>query len=283
MKHLLLLTLVCFALFSCSKDSPKEPEPIAAQYAPSIISPEIFHFGQSTQVEVEIGLSPGYIGDDLWNNPDFRSIELFLDGASCGKKTARPYTFDIELSTQQLGDHSLTATVIFTDGSSKNASEKTFKYVVQEGDSYGGGIIIKISDGGMHGTVAAKNDLEGGILGKYKYGAYNGGYEAYSMDDGLANTQKFSGKTDANYAAIACLKLDLNGHDDWYLPSYNELALFEPLRESLNIPERGGNVYWSSTGSSTDPTKVYAYSFGGMMGNPGDIQTYHHVRPCRKF
>lgn len=103
------------------------------------------------------------------------------------------------------------------------------------------------------------------------------------MDDGLANTKKFEGKFDSDYAAIACLQLEYEGYKDWYLPAYNELILFDKFRKLLNIPERTGEKYWSSTGSKDDIKKAYLYSFGATVGKTTDVQSLLHVRPCRRF
>ena len=210
------------------------------------------------------------------------STELFLDGKSLGSKFSKPHLYEINTSDMTTGEHELVGMLETADGKRKTEGKKfTLKVVI--GTDYQGGLVVKVSNDGLHGTIAGKHDLNGGVLGLYSYGAINGMYEAYSMDDGLLNTEKFNGKFDNDYAAIACLQLDLNGYDDWYLPAYNEYALFEAYRELLNIPLRGGEVYWSSTGYKDNPAKAYAYSFGGSFGNPVDVTRKFHIRPCRRF
>lgn len=214
-----------------SKDDNNEKN----EYIIVVESPDVFQFGQPTTVNVKI-TPETYIA----------SVELYMDGVSYEKKFAEPFTFNIDLGNTKTGDHKLAASVVFQDGTSKNTTEKKIKYIVSEGDNYGGGIVIKITDGGVHGTIAAKNNLQGGVIGLYRYGLYNGEYEAYSMDDGIANTNSFIGKRDNDFAAIACLNLELNGYEDWYLPAYNEFKDVDKFEDILIQPGYD-NIFWTST------------------------------------
>lgn len=216
------------------------------------------------------------------SNTDVSKIEYFIDGVSKKTLFSKPYNLDLTLSDLKTGIHTITLNVTSTDNTSKSFT-KDFFFKVNLGDIYQGGVVIKLSSNKINGVIASETNLPGGLLGKFKYGAYNGDYQAYSLDDGLANTNKFDGKPDSYYAAIGCLGLVYNGYSDWYLPALNELLLFENFLAKLNIPERSGYIYWSSTESTTDTKSAYSHGFGVLIGQPCDKQSYYLVRPVRRF
>lgn len=216
------------------------------------------------------------------NGEEVLGVELFLDGKSQARKVLSPYSFSIPTKDMKTGKHELTGTLTMADGTTKTPA-KSFILSVRLGTEYQGGIVVKTSDNGLHGVIASKQDLKDNRSGLYTYGSARGGYEAYSMTDGYANTMKFEGKPDYGYAAIACLLHEEAGYNDWYLPAHDEYILFEPYRELLNIPVRGGNIYWSSTGRADNTLKAYAYSFGAAIGNPFDVSKELYARPCRRF
>lgn len=238
-----------------------------------VSGPEIVVNGEEFLIKIEADLE------------QIVSVELFIDGASQGVKFALPYEYLIIPKDWNTGVHKIVVQGRLQDGKIITSTTKEIVFRVNLGDTYQGGVVIQVSDNGVHGIIASKKDITEGSVGNtglYHYGAINGEYHAYSKDDGLSNTLKFEGKLNFNYAAPACLQLEMNGFDDWYLPAYNQLLLFENFREALGIPERTGNTYWSSTGDQ-DPEKAYAVSFGGAMGNPCRVNQSFYVRPCRNF
>ena len=273
MKKIFLFALLAAVLIGCGNDDDDNSTTSPVNYKISFNSPDVIKNG--TEHSIIPVIEP--------NADEISSIELFLDGKSMEKKFSAPFSFKFTLTDLPTGEHKLIMAATMKNGSVINSDEKTFLFAVNLGDEYQGGIVIKILDNGVHGTIASKSDLTGGVLGKYKYGAYNGNYQAYSMDDGLENTNKFRGKPDSNYAAIACINLEHNGYNDWYLPAYNEMLLFVNFLAKLNIPERSGRVYWSSTGDNSNSQRAYAVPFGVSFGTPCDIQGSYLVRPCRRF
>jgi len=272
MKKIIFLALLAAVIFSgCTYNDNNVENTI--NYKISFNCPNIIKNG--TEHNINPIIEP--------NADEISSVELFLNGKSIEKIFSKPFSFKLALKNLTTGEHKLIMTATLKSGSVVNSEEKKFVFAVNLGDEYQGGVVIKILDNGVHGTIASKSDLTGGILGKFKYGAYNGNYQAYSMDNGFENTNKFKGKTDSNYAAIACLDLEFNGYDDWYLPAYNEMLLFNDFIEKLNIPERSGKIYWSSTGDSSNSQRAYAVPFGVSFGTPCDMQGSYLVRPCRKF
>lgn len=251
-------------------EDPADDKPVAPKIV--IESPDVFQHGQKTTVNITV--TP---------IAEIASTELYIDGVSYEKKFTTVSSFDVDLKNSKTGVHKLVATVVFKDGSSKNSSEKEIKYIVKKGDTYAGGMVIRVNEDGTSGTIAAKSNLEGGLKGRYRYGFYGAGYQAHSMDDGVANTNAFKGTMNDDFAAIACLNLELNGYDDWYMPAYNEFKDVNEFEDAL-IQAGYDNVFWTSTLRSDD-THAEIYTFGRTATTIKDldIQERHYVRPFRKF
>jgi hypothetical protein len=89
---------------------------------------------------------------------------------------------------------------------------------------------------------------------------------------------------DSNYGAkfekakIACDNLNLNGHEDWYLPSVEELKLLH-LKKS-EIGTFTDNSYWSSTLTRTYKAWVIDFKTGDQAYGKGNG---FHYRCVRKF
>lgn len=263
-KILLLLVVVAFA--GCSKDGESKSGIISIQ------SDAVIRNNTNAIIDIQ---SPNEI----------TSVELFVDTSSIGTKFAAPYTFSVNIKDLSVGEHQFN--VKATDSSGKVITgSKKFEFVVGLEDLYQGGIIIKLSEDKKHGIIASKEDLIGGTLNKFYYGYYLQNYNAYSLDDGKSNTTNIMTKSFLNgdqYAPYASSHAAYKGYSDWYLPAYNELALFELHRQALGLSDRDSRIYWSSTASSEKTDRAYAYSFGSDLGNPCDMQTRYKVRMCRQF
>ena len=224
------------------------------------------------------------INSIIENEEEINTVELFLNGKSVEKKFTKPFSFNITFKDLMTGEHRFIMEATTKNGITINSDEKKFIFSVSLGDEYQGGIVVKTDGDGLHGIIASKSDLKGGVLGKYQYGLYNGNYQSYSMDDGLENTNKFKGKSDDNFAAIACLNLEHNGYNDWYLPAYNEMEYIKNFEDIL-IQYRLSNLYWTST-LRNDNTHAEIYPFGERYAysiSDLDVQKYHYVKPCRRF
>lgn len=280
-KTLLVFALIIATLLSgCSKENATEN---VISNVISIESNNVFMNNETNIATVNIE-----------SEANVSSVELFINGISHKKIFSSPYRFELLLTDFNTGTHNIVSTVTFEDGTQNNSPHKSFKFKVRAGDDYQGGLVIKVSADGFSGTIAAKNDLTGGVNSKYKYGYYNGNYQAYSLDDGVANTNKFIGKADSDFAAIACLKLDLNGYDDWYLPALQEFDDILTFEDEL-ITYRLENIYWTSTIKNEDDypdsqfvghnTHAELYGFGryAVSIRDYDIQLRYYVRPCRRF
>ena len=128
------------------------------------------------------------------------------------------------------------------------------------GDSFGGGIVFFVYDGGQHGLIAATADQSSGI--RWHGGSYtNTRARADGIGAGLKNTAIIianQGPVDGNaFAATVCneysVTLDGVTYGDWYLPSKYELNLMYENIGPGNFMELGNvgnfttNYYWSST------------------------------------
>jgi len=154
------------------------------------------------------------------------------------------------------------------------------------GASYGGGIIAYIFQDGdpgfvggeIHGLIVAPTDQPNapfGCHGDLTYGTLT------DMGAGMANTKMLVDSClEQGTAARICYDLELNGYDDWFLPSKWELSWIEYNYESGKIGEFPASVYWTSSDGAEDV--AYSVTF---EGNPQSYPKHNPlgVRPVRQF
>jgi len=103
-----------------------------------------------------------------------------------------------------------------------------------------------------------------------------------SVGAGLRNTTGLlaQGSTDpATSAAAYAAAYDLNGFDDWYLPSKDELFELYAKREAVHAD--GGANYWSSTGYDLNTAWVQSFVDGPQYRQLKFSSAI--VRPIRAF
>lgn len=109
-----------------------------------------------------------------------------------------------------------------------------------------------------------------------------------TMENTAYTRDEKDGQKTAIYAAKLCYDLVLNGYDDWFLPSRDELNL---LYENLCKAGLGGfsnESYWSST-EDGDSSGSYTYAaweqyfVTGGLNNYGYRYCTNRVRPIRAF
>ncbi len=160
------------------------------------------------------------------------------------------------------------------------------------GDPYKGGIIAYLDYTGWHGLIAAPYDQSEGA----EWGCnlvQLPGADGTAIGTGNQNTiDIMAGCTEEGIAARICGDLVLDGYDDWYLPSKDELNILYTNREKI-----GGfsnYVYWSSSElPEINPGWVgpyYAFNQNFYSGGfyPGFVgvntkNAINHVRAVRAF
>ena len=162
------------------------------------------------------------------------------------------------------------------------------------GDSFGGGIVFFVYDGGQHGLIAATADQSTGI--RWNGGSYtNTRARADGIGAGLKNTTIIianQGPVDGNaFAATVCneysVTVDGVTYHDWYLPSKYELNLmYENIGPGNalglgNIGDFTRVYYWSST--ELDSSNAWRQRFdAGYQNNTTKGNTFF-VRAVRAF
>jgi len=148
------------------------------------------------------------------------------------------------------------------------------------GSSYGGGIVFYIDGTGLHGLVCAPSDQ-----GYFPWGCYGTNIYGTStaLGTGMANTLAIVNWCGQRpIAASVCNDLVLNGYDDWYLPSRDELSLMYQNLRTQNLGNFSYNWYWSSSQSSSG----YAWDVNfdnGDVSDFSDKDSNGQVRAVRAF
>jgi hypothetical protein len=155
------------------------------------------------------------------------------------------------------------------------------------GKNYQGGIIFYIDSTKSHGLIAAISDQSDGIA--WFSDTVRTDALDKTMGAGKTNTKKIiSILGQGNYAAKLCDELVLNGYDDWYLPSYDELN--ELYIQQNKVGGFISGYYWTSTDLGAIPPSIpyYAMNIGfPSVGGKFNVNMYkvslNRVRAIRSF
>ena len=146
------------------------------------------------------------------------------------------------------------------------------------GMHYQGGIIAYIDETGMHGLIAAlsqNSEIQWGNGSFVVTGA-----AATGIGTGKSNTDKIVAALGAgNYAAKICKDLTLNGYNDWYLPSKDELNILYKNKDKI-----GGftnDLYWSSSELNNDGAWTQSFGIGTQYNTNRNYKC--KVRAVRSF
>ena len=156
------------------------------------------------------------------------------------------------------------------------------------GDSYGGGIVFFVYDGGQHGLIAATEDQSPGIRW-YGGSDTNTRARADGIGAGLKNTAIIianQGSVDGNaFAATVCNEYSVTAGDvtygDWYLPSKHELELLYLQKVEATVGGFSDNYYWSST--EYDNINAWGQYFSNGDQSPNVKNFTLNVRAVRAF
>lgn len=180
-----------------------------------------------------------------------------------------------------LSNPSTTLDVVGTGTFSANVNTGGTNIVHTIGESYGGGIVFYVYDGGKHGLIAATSDQSTGASW------YNTGYGAVNalsdgINGGMRNTTNATAVYQAGtYAAQICATYTGGNYADWYLPSKYELNLLY-LQKTV-VGGFTSNIYWSSLELSPYNARASSQTFSNGTQNNHDKSTAFYVRAIRAF
>jgi len=155
------------------------------------------------------------------------------------------------------------------------------------GESYGGGIVFYVYDGGQHGLIAATADQSTAIQwynGTFKYmGTTGDGVGAGAKNTAMIVATQISDNLTGNFAAKVCADYSVTvggvTYSDWYLPSKFELNLLY-LQKSV-VGGFANYYYWSSTEVSSNGAWFQYFNNGFQFDNDKNI--INDVRAVRAF
>jgi len=150
------------------------------------------------------------------------------------------------------------------------------------GDEYQGGIIVYLDEEGLHGLIAAEDDLyQSGYT--FSWGSEIKLIGASSESDGKANTEVMKQYAYEYSAAYLFKDFNLNGYNDWFIPAKNQLLILQSNTHLVGgFPGDSDEAkYWSSTELSID--KAYGLNMIALMGTTVSKNRGYRVRPMREF
>lgn len=155
---------------------------------------------------------------------------------------------------------------------------------VTVGSSYGGGKVFSIQGNTIY--IAAVNDLTSsagsplmswGCQGTYIAGATGSGW-----GEGLQNSLDIeAGCATANIAARVALSASINGYDDWYLPTLDELQGLWSQRGLSPFVSSSVPYYWTSR-QWTDQYATAVVATDGSESNINSKNNTYRVKAIRK-
>lgn len=278
-----LSLLALILVFSCKKS--KEETPVEVKEAPKVETADISTFGNTTADcggnVISIGsaaLTDRGICWDTAANPTISKNKKSIGTGVAG-------AFNVQLTNlNPLTKYYVRAYATNSVGTSYGVQKSfTTKELIEIGAKYAGGIIFYLDASKIHGLVCAETDqttmAKWGCSSKDIPGALG-----IEVGKGQANTTAILNSCSDYYtAADICNRLSLNGYDDWFLPSINELEL---MYINIHAKGKGGftqTVYWSSTQTAGNSTYAQTVHFYGGNTQSGGKDNQSYVRAVRAF
>lgn len=193
--------------------------------------------------------------------------------------------FDFEANPNMLA-------TISVDNGTYSVSANAFVALVninEVGDFNHGGVIFWVdpanNDHGLVTSLADQGAVQWGCESIFINGA-----TGTALGTGQTNTAEIvSACPEVQIAAKLAAELSLNGFDDWFLPSMDELDELYLNRSIVNptITANGGNAftnstYWSSSQDNIEPGFALFKAFNGFEGSEQKSIPLH-VRAIREF
>lgn len=146
-------------------------------------------------------------------------------------------------------------------------------YFLQSGDS---GYDASV----QHGLITTTSDQSASMVWDPDPWAYINTSQAIGY--GKQNTDyAVTAIGSGTYAAKYCSDLLLNGYDDWYLPTTNEMLKMFDAKSIIQLPE--SVVYWSSHNVSAYYAKSFTYTGNTASFTDRDKTVTCRVRAIRSF
>jgi len=216
---------------------------------------------------------------------------VFVFNILCAQNSLNILKYDTSESTVLIGEIDKitfvtnTMKIIKKDGSETtfliaDIDEITFITApIAIGDNVLGGVVFYVDGSGDHGLVSAADDQSSAA----SYGCAGtgiSGADGTAVGTGEQNTLDIlAGCSTAGIAAKICNDLVLNGYEDWFLPSKDELNLMYQYRTTI-----GGFVsqmYWSSSENSDD--WAWGQLFDTDDQSIGSKSNEYNIRAIRAF
>lgn len=191
-----------------------------------------------------------------------------------------------------VGTQTLTVTGFTEDGTTalvgSPLSVSATGEALEIGDFHQGGVIFYLNGNGG-GLVCAISDQDQGLRAEWGcHGTDLTGASGTAIGTGAQNTLDIeAGCSTSGTAADLCAILDLNGFNDWFLPSKNELTEMYTHRAAINTTavNHGGNeftfYYWSSSENNNNYTWRRNFDNGTQNGCAKHLP--NRVRAVRAF
>jgi hypothetical protein len=236
-------------------------------------------------------IGPGILGSTAklnFGDADYVNISEDINDhlllyADAGTEIAAGY---VGIGTTGLSDNLLTVAgkihttsggVMFPNGTTQATAVANAHTV---GETYGGGVVFYVFDGGQHGLIADNSAT-------ITFTHWNNGSfitTNAARDDvfaGKFNTERIIiNQNTGSYAAQICANFQGGGYSDWYLPSKYELNLLYQQKSVLSWATNNG--YWSSTEFNEDYAWIQYFN-SGIQGFTGKASTLICVLAIRAF
>lgn len=164
--------------------------------------------------------------------------------------------------------------------------EKEPENPIEIGKFYQGGYIFYIDATGQHGMVMAGPEVERTL----PWGCYGTPVNIFAnphgrMGYGKGNTYAIKQIcSEPNSAANYCYDLLINGYDDWYLPTLDEMdSAFNKLGNISQVSLALNDKYWVSCEGRPESHYGIQFSKGPSGGSAATKANNFKVRPTRMF
>ena len=222
-----------------------------------------------------------YISEDIDDKLlIYSSTRTAITGGNVGIGTTTP---DYKLSVAGI-IQTTSGGIRFPDGTTQSTAAGNIHSI---GESYGGGIVFYVYDGGQHGLIAATTDQGTNIHwdnGTFRLTGSDGyGVNAGSMNTAMIVATQIADNQLGDFAARVCASYSVVvagvTYGDWYLPSKFELNLLY-LQRSV-VGSFASAYYWSS--SEVTSVRAWEQTFNDGNQYDGNKNNLDNIRAIRSF